>query len=83
MFLTRTTFVTTATLQILVPQMSEYVSPLSSLKELSSEQLLVGSNLFTLCQQEIKRKIYIKDNKLYRKNYIICKAEIEETDEEI
>lgn len=43
MFLTRTTFVTTATLQILVPQMSEYVSPLSSLKELSSEQLLVGS----------------------------------------
>lgn len=42
-FLTGTTFVTTATLQILVPQMSEYVSPLSTLKELSYEQLLVGS----------------------------------------
>lgn len=73
-FLTRTTLVTTATLQIVGPQMSECVSALRTLKKLSSEQLLVGSQFihFMSAGNQIcfKSKIYSKDIKLYRRNYL-------------
>lgn len=73
-FLTRTSFVTIATLQIWVAQTSEDVSPLRSLKDLSFEQLWVEDQFIPLMaggnRKCFKSRIHRKNIKLYRRNYV-------------